>query len=112
MITESSVFYLINNHDYDLRKTHNGRWIDQKCAADVISFIADCILNYARTTQKEEFSSDDIQYFDYSNDNVRLLFKKPDTKSKEAASEYDKFFSATNENVCKCRYFNRRKNQR
>ncbi|WP_288569963.1 hypothetical protein [uncultured Treponema sp.] len=92
MITESLVFYLINNHDYDLRKTHNGRWIDQKCAADIISFIADCILNYARATHKEKFSSDDIQYFDYSNDNVRLLFKKPDTKSKAAANEYDKFF--------------------
>lgn len=92
MITEKSVFCLINNHDYDLRKTHNGRWIDQKCAADIISFIADCILNYARTTDNEKFSSDDIQYFDYSNDNVRLLFKKPDTKSKAAANEYDKFF--------------------
>ena len=21
----------LDDHDYDIRKTHNGRWIDQKC---------------------------------------------------------------------------------
>lgn len=26
----------LNNHDYDIRKTHNGRWIDQKCTMDVV----------------------------------------------------------------------------
>lgn len=92
MITEQTVIDFINRHDYDLRKSHNGRWIDQKCTPDVVSFVADCILTYIDTTKNDNFSSDDIQYFDYSNENVRLLFKKPSTKSKAAASEYDKFF--------------------
>ena len=25
----------LDEHDYDIRKTHNGRWIDQKCTMDV-----------------------------------------------------------------------------
>ena len=26
----------LDEHDYDIRKTHNGRWIDQKCTMDVV----------------------------------------------------------------------------
>ena len=92
MITEQSIIDFVNAHDYDIRKSHNGRWIDQKCSSDVSSFVADCILNYVDTIKQNEFSSDDIQYFDYSDKNVKLLFKKPSTTSKAAASEYDKFF--------------------
>lgn len=29
----------LDEHDYDVRKTHNGRWIDQKCTMDVVSGI-------------------------------------------------------------------------
>lgn len=92
MITEQNVREFFNKRDYDLRKSHNGRWIDQKCTLDEISFVADCILNYVEQTKNSSFSSRDVQYFDYSNENTKLLFKKPDTKSKSAKNEYDKFF--------------------
>lgn len=92
MITEQSIIDLINRNNYDLRLSHNGRWIDQKCTPDVISFVADCIFVYMDRTNKTTFSSRDIQFFDYSNDNVQLLFKKMDTAEDSAKHEYDKFF--------------------
>ena len=35
----------LDKHDYDIRKTHNGRWIDQKCTMDVVCLVSDCIDN-------------------------------------------------------------------
>lgn len=29
----------LDEHDYDIRKTHNGRWIDQKCTMDVVCLV-------------------------------------------------------------------------
>lgn len=29
----------LDEHDYDIRKTHNGRWIDQKCTMDVLCVV-------------------------------------------------------------------------
>lgn len=92
MLTEQSIIDFINRNNYDLRISHNGRWIDQKCTPDVISFVADCILVYIDETKHDSFSSRDIQFFNYSNDNVQLLFKKMDTTDDSAKHEYDKFF--------------------
>lgn len=36
----------LDEHDYDIRKTHNGRWIDQKCTMDVVCLVSDCIVEY------------------------------------------------------------------
>lgn len=47
MLTQQSIIDFCNQYDYDIRKTGNGRWIDQKCAADVVTLVADCIYNYA-----------------------------------------------------------------
>ena len=30
----------LDEHDYDIRKTHNGRWIDQKCTMDVVCLVS------------------------------------------------------------------------
>ena len=32
----------LNHFDYDVRKTRDARWIDQKYTYDVISIISDC----------------------------------------------------------------------
>lgn len=32
----------LDEHDYDIRKTHNGRWIDQKCTMDVVCLV--CVI--------------------------------------------------------------------
>lgn len=34
MLTQQAIIDFCNQYDYDIRKSHNGRWIDQKCAAD------------------------------------------------------------------------------
>lgn len=44
MLTQQAIIDFCNQYDYDIRKSGNGRWIDQKCAADVVTVIADCVL--------------------------------------------------------------------
>ena len=41
----------LDEHDYDIRKTHNGRWIDQKCTMDVVCLVSDCIVEYGSNWQ-------------------------------------------------------------
>lgn len=81
----------LNRYDYDVRKTGNARWIDQKCTYDVVSIIADCITEYVDTTNKEEFTVSDIWHSDYARENVIAIFSKPDPELK-AGNEYDKYF--------------------
>ena len=63
----------LDEHDYDIRKTHNGRWIDQKC------------------TEDKRFTVNDIWYSDYTVENVQQIFSKPNPTQK-ASNEYDKYF--------------------
>ena len=90
-LTDNEISQFINEHDYDVRKSGNARWIDQKCTPDVICIIADCICNYIQT-QKNEFTSRDIWYSEYSVQNIQSIFKKVDVDSSSAENEYDKFF--------------------
>lgn len=34
MLVQQDIINFCNNYNYDIRLTGNGRWIDQKCAAD------------------------------------------------------------------------------
>lgn len=81
----------LDEHDYDVRKTHNGRWIDQKCTMDVVCLVSDCIIEYMRNSTDNTFSVNDIWYSDYTAENVQQIFSKPDP-SKKAFNEYDKYF--------------------
>ena len=90
-LTDEEIKDFINEHDYDVRKTGNARWIDQKCTADVICIIADCICNYIQSN-KNKFTSRDIWYSEYSVQNIQSIFKKVDVESASAENEYDKFF--------------------
>lgn len=81
----------LNQYDYDVRKTGDARWIDQKCTYDVVSIIADCINEYVDTTNSEEFTVSDIWHSDYARENVIAIFSKPDPELK-AGNEYDKYF--------------------
>ncbi len=83
----------LNSYDYDIRKLHNARWIDQKCTCDVLSIIADCILEYTNYDTQVEFSISNIWNSPYTRENVMAIFSKPDTTSPYANNEYDKFFS-------------------
>ncbi len=83
----------LNKFDLDLRKSKNGRFIDQKVTPDVLSFIADCIINYTSGDQNNEFCVKDIWYDEYFNKNVEMIFGKPSPKNKTATHEYDKFIA-------------------
>lgn len=75
--------------DFDIRKTKNARFFDQKVQPDVLSAVCECILNC--TENNSAFTVNDIRYCPYSNELVTEIFNKPDIK--KAENEYDKFFA-------------------
>lgn len=81
----------LDAHNYDIRKTHNGRWIDQKCTMDVVCLVSDCILEYIGEKSNKTFTVNDIWYSDYTVENVQQIFSKPNPTNK-ASNEYDKYF--------------------
>lgn len=81
----------LDEHDYDIRKTRNGRWIDQKCTMDVVCLVSDCIVEYTSNRPDKTFTVNDIWYSDYTVENVQQIFSKPDPTQK-ASNEYDKYF--------------------
>ena len=79
-----------SNISLDIRtKGNNPRFIDQKCTPDVLSFIADCIINL----NKDEFVRDDIWELEYFKKNAVLIFNKPSPNNSKVSNEYDKFIS-------------------
>lgn len=84
----------LDKYDYDVRKTGDARWIDQKCTYDVVSIIADCIIEYVEENDDSEFTVSDIWHSDYARENVISIFSKPDPELK-AGNEYNKYFGHT-----------------
>ena len=82
----------INEQNYDIRITRNGRWIDQKCAFDAVCFVADCIVEYIRNGGHKTFQSPDVWKSEYAVKNVQLWFGKPDPLIPSTMDEYNKFF--------------------
>ena len=85
---------LIDRHfagmNLDLRKKYSGysRYMDQKVTPDVLSFIADCILNLA---DREIFSVRDVWSLRYFEKNTVAVFAKPPPSEQTASAEYGKF---------------------
>lgn len=92
MLTQQAIIDFCDQYDYDIRKNGNGRWIDQKCAADVVTVVADCIYNYALQDEDGIFTTPEIWHYQYTVENVEAIFKKSGVESKAARNEYDKFF--------------------
>lgn len=78
--------------DFDVRKSKDARFMDQKVTPDVLCIIADCVLNFV-ADREIEFTKDDIWSDDYFNHNVKAIFNKPDAKNQTTKREYDKFIS-------------------
>ena len=91
-MTTNLMAEFINQHNYDIRITGNGRWIDQKCTMDELCFVADCIVVYLQDGGKQPFQSPDIWHTEYAVTNVQSLFCKPDPTTKSTIDEYNKFF--------------------
>ncbi|UOR35761.1 restriction endonuclease [Helicobacter pylori] len=64
-----------------------------KCTPDVLSVVADCILEFTQCSIEKSFSIRDIWDSPYTNENVKMIFSKPDLNSNFSKHEYDKFFS-------------------
>ncbi len=91
-MTDRLLADFINSHNYDIRLSHNGRWIDQKCAFDNACFVADCIIAYLQDGGVQPFTSPQIWHREYSMYNVQRLFGKPDPTIRTTLDEYNKFF--------------------
>ena len=92
MLKDNDIALFCESKDYDLRKSHNGRWIDQKCTPDVVWSIADFVLDYVDNV-KQQFTVKDIWQSDYAKETIAETFSKPGTDEKKAENEYDKVFS-------------------
>lgn len=90
-MNELGIRSFLDRHNYDVRVTHNGRWIDQKCTMDVLCLVSDCIIEFTREEETRTFTVNDIWYSDYTVENVQEIFRKPDPTEK-ASNEYDKYF--------------------
>jgi len=89
---ENYILSYFNYFDYDIRKSGNARFIDQKVTPDILTIISDCVIEFLNQTGSIEFTSKDIWYFEYSNRNVKDIFNKPDVFDTKAQNEYDKIF--------------------
>lgn len=91
-MTNEHVQDFLNEHNYDVRITRNGRWMDQKCTMDVVCFVADCILDYLRNGGEQPFTSPTIWHSDYAKENVQAIYNKPDPENYSAHDEFNKFY--------------------
>ncbi len=91
-LSKAEIDEFLSQRNYDIRKSNNARWIDQKCTPDVLTIIADCIANYVSEKGNDYFTSMDIWHDAYTVENVESIFKKPNPDETKARSEYDKFF--------------------
>lgn len=80
--------HLDKYNDYDIRKNHNCRFVDQKCTPDIVCFIADCILNTECATKA--FTVSDLWKTPFFIENTRIVFHKPYADNESAHNEYDK----------------------
>jgi hypothetical protein len=91
-MTEAILKTFINSKHYDIRVSRNGRWIDQKCVYDVVSFVADCIKNYCDDNGTDIFCSPDIWRSNYTKKWLLAFFTKADPNIEESHDEFNKFF--------------------
>ena len=74
---EEEITRLLESNNYDIRISGDARWLDQKCTMDVISIVADCILEYLGEDKEKKFKVKDIWFNQYTIDNVQSIFRKP-----------------------------------
>lgn len=88
----NNVKLFLDSNNYDIRLSRNGRWIDQKCAGDVVCFVADCIVEYLEEGGSTTFTSPDIWRSEYASTTVQDTYSKPNPFIGETEDEYNKFF--------------------
>ena len=93
-LTEEQIIKFMNHYNYDIRESHNARWIDQKCTPDVLCIIADCILEFVNSNpDKEYFSSLDIWHNEYTVKMLNQYLKNLIQMSKKQEMSMISFFN-------------------
>ena len=92
MLTREDIIAFCDKHNYDIRLSGNGRWIDQKCTPDVVWSISDFVIEYVENVGYS-FTARDIWESDYAKETIADTFSKPGTDDINAVHEYDKVFS-------------------
>lgn len=77
--------------DFDVRKSRDARFMDQKVTPDVLCAVAECVIEFLEDDLNKEFTKNDIWHSDYAQTLITESFNKPNLK--DADSEYDKFFA-------------------
>ena len=91
MTMRETINAYLNQFDLDIRKSHDARYVDQKCTPDIVCFMADCVLNMIAT--KPVFVINDVWETQYFIQNSRVIFNKPWANDKKAYNEYNKVLS-------------------
>ena len=86
-----TINHYLSQFDLDIRKSHDARFVDQKCTPDILCFMADCFLNTIAI--KPIFVINDIWETQYFIQNSRVLFNKPWANDRHAYNEYNKVLS-------------------
>ena len=73
-MNEVDIKEFLSRRSYDIRKTNNGRWIDQKCTMDVVCLVSDCIVEYVKQFPNKEFTVNDIPVAPFSLWDKGLIF--------------------------------------
>ncbi len=58
---ENEIESLLQDKDLDIRKSHNARWIDQKCTPDVVCLVAECIVNHCERYNRDGYQVEHAQ---------------------------------------------------
>lgn len=99
MYNDDDISLFLSNRNYDLRSSHNARWIDQKCTPDVLWSITDFVLDYVDNVN-QQFTVRDIWNSKYAKETIAETFSKPGTDEETAENEYDKVFAQPLSMLC------------
>lgn len=88
-MTEINTFF--SQFDFDVRKSKDARFMDQKVTPDVLCAVTECIIEFTKDNLTKSFTKNDIWHSDFANELITESFNKPDLA--DADSEYDKFFA-------------------
>jgi hypothetical protein len=89
MIQQINDFF--TQFDFDVRKSKDARFMDQKVTPDVLCAVAECVMEFLGDDLQKEFTKNDIWHSDYAQTLITESFNKPNLK--DATNEYDKFFA-------------------
>ena len=73
-VDETYLLQFVNCHDYDVRKTGNGRFTDQKCIPDVVCAVAECILEFVGGNEYKSFTKNDVWHSVFSQKLIEECF--------------------------------------